>query len=138
MNERVRARFVRWQGRTLDQFSFVSNVVLGLSTAAMGLSAGALLDRKVPATGLAHWLFLLGLALHAIATTVGVGLAWNRLIDFRKTMETNKTLQLSQVRALRSQTKELGKGSWRLLATQTVAFVLGILCLVAFVVLQSS
>jgi hypothetical protein len=138
MNERVRERFVRWEGRTLDQFSFVSNLVLGLSTAALGLSASALLDRKVPSTGLAHWLFIVGFALHAVATIVGLGLGWNRLLDFRKTMETNKALLLSQVRAMRQETKELGRGSWRLLATQSIAFALGILMLLAFVVLQSS
>jgi hypothetical protein len=137
MNERVRERFVRWQGRALDHFSFVSNLVVGLSTAALGLAASALIDHKVPGTGPSHWLFLLAVALEAGATIVGVGLSWNRLIDFRKTMETTKAPLLSQVRELRKETKDLGRGSWRLLAAQTIAFVLGILLLVAFAVLQS-
>ncbi len=137
MNERARERFIRWQGRTLDQFSFASNLVLGLSAAALGLAVTALLDHKVPPSGLSHWLFLGAVGLHASATIVGIGLAYNRLLDFRKTMHATKA-KSSQLRVLRRETKELGKASWRLLWVQGVAFVLGVLALLAFVMRESS
>jgi hypothetical protein len=122
MNERDRDAFRRWQGRTLDQFSFVSNVILGLASAGLGLSANALLNGKVPSSGMGRWLFLGAVCLCGFSVTCGLALAWNRLLDFAKTMQTVKARRksLGAAKALRKDSRELGRGSWRLLLVQSV------------------
>ena len=139
MNERDRDAFVRWQGRTLDQFSFTSNLLLGLSTAVLGVGAYAALDGKVAGSGTAWWLLLVAGGCHVAAIVIGVGLAWNRLLDFSKTKETVKIRRsnLAAAKTLRAESRELGRGTWRLLAAQAILFVVGLLALTVFVVLYA-
>ena len=37
-DDRLRERFVRWQSNTARQFSFINNLVVGLSVAALGFA----------------------------------------------------------------------------------------------------
>jgi hypothetical protein len=139
MNERDRDAFVRWQGRTLDQFSFASNLLLGLSAGAIGVAAYAVIDGKVATEGAAWWLLLVACGCHLAGIVVGVGVALNRLLDFRKTKEVVKTRRsdLGAAKALRQESRELGRGTWRLLAAQALLFLVGAVVLTVFLVLHS-
>jgi hypothetical protein len=138
--ERARDAFVRWQGRTVDQLGSVSNLILGLSTAAIGLLATALVDGRVPAVGWSRWAFLFALLCELVATVSGVALAWNRLLDFRATMNSAKARlrqETDQLPGLREETQVLGEATWRMLKVQTASFIAGVLATTAYAVMQS-
>lgn len=132
-NERV--SFVRWQGRTIAQFGFVTNLLLGLATAEMAFLFGVGLDRREGLTTTSYAAILASLVLLAASVVLGCWLALNRLSSFRTTAqvarrrEKNATERLEELRA---RVRWLDDRSWCLLRAQVILFALGTL-LLAFV-----
>lgn len=141
MEERDHEAQVRWQGRTIDQVSFLSNLTLGLSAAASGFAADLLLDPETTICGTSRTVLVVGTAFHLMAVLMGLLLAWNRLVDFRKTALTaarrrrRRRLRIVTKR-LRVATRALGRNTWWMLRAQTIVFAIGAAAFVASVAIH--
>ena len=130
--------FIRWQGRTIEQFGYALNLILGLSTAALGYEISFLLNNEFD---MDCWQIVSSLiSLLFLFLSIGLGLfcVVNRLRDFRATTETAykredgaSKLDLLPLRAI---TQTLGKRTWLLFWGQTCTFGIGILLLILAVV----
>lgn len=125
---------IRWQGRTIEQFGYAINLILGLSVAAIGLELSLVLNDRFSGSGWQNCLFAISLV--ALVLSAGVGL-WgvvNRLRDFRATTETARKREDGasdlDLQPLRTLTKNLGERTWLLFWWQISAFGIGVLALV--------
>lgn len=128
---------IRWQGRTIEQFGYAINLILGLSVAAIGFEISLVLNEKFSSSGWQNCLF--GISLIALILSTGAGL-WgvvNRLRDFRATTKTAREREdgasESDLQPLRTLTKNLGKCTWLIFWCQILAFGIGVLILVVAV-----
>lgn len=127
----------RWQGRTIEQFGYAINLILGLSIAAIGFEISLVLSEKFSGSGWQNCIF--GISIVALVLSVGVGLfgVVNRLRDFRATTETARMREDGasdlELQPLRVFTKKLGKRTWLLFWWQVSAFGIGIFLLVVAV-----
>jgi len=135
-----RDAFVRWQGRTIDQLSYLTNLLIGLATGLLALEAQGVLDGKICAGIRSGRPGLASMVLLALSLGVGLLLACNRLRDFRKTARSvrdrNRDAELTATR--RRETQSLGDWTWRLLWVQVIAFALGTLAFLLLVVLYTN
>lgn len=121
-----RESFVRWQGITRDYFSFVSNLVLGLSTGLLAFLVSGLASAKPTANCL-----LVVATASMILLSVSIGLAiWcaiNRLRDFRTTAQIARSRYKGESvnSNARQESAVLGQLSWRLFWWQLVLFGFG-------------
>jgi hypothetical protein len=125
---------IRWQGRTIEQFGYAINLILGLSVAAIGFELALVLNEKFSGFGWQKCLF--GISLVSLVLSAGVGL-WgvvNRLQDFRATTTTARNREDGasdlNLQSLRTLTKNLGERTWILFWWQISAFGIGVLFLV--------
>lgn len=129
-----RASSIRWQGRTIEQFGYALNLILGLSVAAMGFEVSLLLRSDFEKDGWQNWLFAASLLSLLLSTAVGLWCVVNRLHDFRTTTETARKREngapASELHALRSRSRNLGKRTWRLFWWQISAFGAGVFLLI--------
>jgi hypothetical protein len=109
-------RFVRWQRITREQFSAVSNLVLGLATALLAFQSSAL----TAPSATSRWLAVVSMLLLATSVALGLACAWNRLLDFRQTAQNARG-------GSHVDTEALGNRSWTLLGWQLCLFGLGAL-----------
>jgi hypothetical protein len=121
-----RESFVRWQANAREQFSSVSNLVLGLSTGLLAFLTSGLVS---PNTASTCMLIISVASLAALTGSIALGV-WcsiNRLRDFRATAQIarsrcNGDLVESEARA---DTKVIGNRSWQLFYCQVTLFVVG-------------
>src|SRR6266446_3836177 len=135
MEPNERASFVRWQGRTITQFGFVTNLLLGLATAEMAFLLGVGLDRREGLTATSYAAILTSLVLLAASVVVGCWLTLNRLASFRVTAQVARRRQKNateRLEQLRARAKRLDDRSWCLLQAQVILFAVGTV-LLAFV-----
>lgn len=131
----ARESFVCWQRVTREQFSSVSNLVLGLATGLLAFFAKDLQEMRGAPVCL-HVLGVLSLVFLAASIAVAVGCAYNRLNDFRKTAQiARKRSQGESVpSADRDETKVLGEITWCLFRWQLGLFGAGMaLAMVMFI-----
>lgn len=125
---------IRWQGRTIEQFGYAINLILGLTIAAIGYELSLVLNEKFSGSGWQNCLF--GISIVALALSAGVGLLGvvNRLRDFRATTETARKREDGasdlELQPLRTLTDKLGERTWLLFWWQVSAFGVGVLLLV--------
>jgi len=138
MNERDRDAFARWQGRAVDQMSFVTNLLVGLATGLLALQVQAVLDNKIQLAAEDRLLGLSSVVFLSLSLLVGLVLAWNRLQDFRKTARVvrEKGQDPDVAAPLREEVRALGEGSWRFLTLQIITFALGAVAFVALVAVR--
>lgn len=128
---------IRWQGRTIEQFGYTINLILGLSVAAIGFELSLVLNEKFSGSGWQNCLF--GISIFALVLSTGVGLLGvvNRLRNFRATTETARKREDGAsnliLQPLRTLTKNLGELTWLLFWWQISAFGIGILLLIVAV-----
>ncbi len=127
MDEKNREAFIRWQGRTIDQMSSVSNLLIALATGLLAFEAQQTLGPRPPTPGYERTLGLLSIASVALSLIVGLSLAWNRLSDFRLTARIvrERAQPVAERDILRDEAKALGEASWRLLIWQGSLFLVG-------------
>lgn len=111
-------RFIRWQAITREQFSRVSNLVLGLATGLVAFQSSAL---AAPLATSPRWLAVIALFLLAGSVASGLWCAWSRLQDFRLTARNARGGDVH------IDTTELGERSWLLLKWQLGLFAAGAL-----------
>jgi hypothetical protein len=129
--------FVRWQGITREQLGFVTNLILGLATAALGFSFNLVKDKDFPSTCcwgrvlLAQSMFIL-----LVSIITGIVCTINRLSDFRITMSIARDRERwkaskteseidRKLSSRRKRTKKLGKRTWRIFCWQMATFTSG-------------
>ena len=129
--------FVRWQGRTITQFGFATNLLLGLATGELAFLFGVALNRRDDLTTTGYVTFLMSVVLLAVSVVVGCWLALNRLTSFRTTAQVARRRQNSRtddIDRLRARTRRLDERSWCLLWAQVVLFGAGTVLMAALAV----
>lgn len=125
---------IRWHGRTIEQFGYALNLILGLSVAALGYELSHLLDEKFKMAGWQHCLFVISTLSLLLSITIGLWCVVNRLRDFRATTETARKREDGvsdmELQPLRTLTYLLGKRTWLMLWWQIATFGMGLLLLV--------
>ena len=133
---------IRWQGRTIEQFGYAINLVLGLSIAGIGYETNLILNVH-GSIGRGCWqdIFLV-ISFFALVLSACAAL-WcilTRLRDFRITAEIARLRENGAVNLelqfMRVKSKSFGDFSWILFCWQLSSFAVGIFLL--FVVVMSS
>jgi hypothetical protein len=128
---------IRWQGRTIEQFGYALNLILGLSVAAIGFELSLILGHGHKNGGWQNCLFAISLFTLLLSVAVGLICVVNRLKDFRATAETARKREDGasdlDLQPLRTLTRKLGQRTWFLFLWQISTFGVGIL-LLAFAV----
>ena len=109
-----------WEAQRITQFGVTHNVLLGLTTAAIGF---LLRDDSTNRSAL---------GLCSVSLLAGLALAWTRLLEFRLTARRYRladganrgTSVECAYTCLERKANSLGRASWRLLALQTITFLL--------------
>jgi len=135
MDEKNREAFIRWQGRTIDQMSSVSNLLIALATGLLAFEAQQTLGPRPAAPGCERTLGLLSIASVALSLIVGLSLAWNRLREFRLTARIvrERAQPMADGDMFRDEARAVGETSWRLLIWQGAFFTVGVALFVLFV-----
>lgn len=142
VNNRLLDRFARWQGKTNEQFGYYNNLLLGLSIASLAYLIN-FFDKETfhIESCTQKFICLSSLILLLVSSAAGSYLGFNRLKDFRKTTKLISHRiegQISEVEALKQQTKYLGDLSWGLLYFQIFTFMFGEIFLVVFLTVTYS
>jgi hypothetical protein len=129
-----RESFIRWQGRTIEQFGYALNLILGLSVAALGYELSFLLNKEFDKNCLQIFCSLISLFFLFFSILFGLWCVVDRLRNFRVTAKVAykredgaSKLDLQPLRAL---TEALGKRTWLLFQLHIWAFGIGILFLI--------
>lgn len=140
MAGKERESFVRWQRITIEQVGFVNNLLIGLAAGIIVLQATILFGREIILGNAEKGFFSSSLVLLFLSLIAGILTAWNRLIDFRKTMaiarEQRRNGDHEKIHALRNEAIHYGKRTWKLLGAQTIFFCLGALALLLVVLVH--
>jgi hypothetical protein len=125
---------IRWQGRTIEQFGYALNLILGLSVAALGYELSFLLNKEFDRDCWQTVCSLISLLFLFLSIALGLWCVVNRLRDFRTTTETaykreNGASELD-LQPLRIVTQTLGKRTWLFFFGQIWTFGIGILLLI--------
>ncbi len=127
-------KYIRWQGITLNQVTFVINLLLGLATATLGFSVSLLKDEKFIPAGKVKCLFTFALLSQLISLLFGIIAVISRTLDFRYTARiariTKKFEERESVKSTRLRVKRLGKTTWFSFWVQISSFLLGVLSLI--------
>jgi uncharacterized membrane protein YbhN (UPF0104 family) len=87
VKKKNRESSIRWQGRTIEQFGYALNLILGLSVAALGFELTLLLNKEFERTGWQNCLFIISILSLLLSIALGLWCVVNRLRDFRATTE---------------------------------------------------
>lgn len=128
---------IRWQGRTIVQFGYALNLVLGLAIAGIGYETTLILNKELNRAGWQNC--LLTISILALILSVGVAL-WcvvTRLRNFRITAEIARKREDGEtdidLQPLRTKSNNLGEFTWTLFWWQIWSFAIGVLLLVVMV-----
>ncbi len=135
-----RESFVRWQGRTLQQFGFVNNLLIGLASGFMAFYT-QLAFAQHDFTVVELSIVVVAIVGNGISLLSGCYLAWNRLRSFRVTTQVaydreSVDRDTAEITRLRSTYQTLDRRSWVFLRVQAGFFALGGLGLMVFVVVR--
>lgn len=125
--------FIRWHGITINQLGFLNNLLIGLATGLLAFETQLAFNEKVVLSCIGKILIVLSILLITASVGIGIGLARNRLNDFRKTTQINNERRKGRIQAdekLKTDATNLGEKTWQLLELQTWSFVFGGLFLV--------
>ena len=126
---------IRWQGRTIEQFGYVLNLVLGLSVAGIGYEGTLVLNKQLERAGWQNTLLAISLLALALSIAAALWCVISRLRNFRITAEIARKREdgasAIELQPLRTKSDELGEFTWTLFWWQIWSFALGILLLVA-------
>jgi len=126
-----RDQLIRWEKNRRDQFTWVTNLLLGLATGLLAFLSAALLREDFSDRAALCWALvsLFGLSLSIVG---GMCCAIVRLYDFRGTVEKIRAEKdekdTSDEDFSKRELRTLGVWSWRLLWVQLGVFLLAALC----------
>ncbi|MBN1176394.1 MAG: hypothetical protein JXA51_01805 [Dehalococcoidales bacterium] len=139
MADDTRGSFIRWQGITIQQLTFINNLLIGLAAGILAFQLNIVFSEYIELDCASKVLFSLSIVLIFISLAVGCSTALNRLVDFRITMriaDKREKEDLKGIESLRDKTNRLGKWTWRLLKAQIVIFSLGVILIPPLAILQ--
>ena len=123
--------FVRWQGIAIAQFTYATNVILGLAVATLGFAVTLLLSKEYVPVFWQKCVFFLGLLAIVVSIATGIWCAVNRLRDFRATANTaRQRLKGANADNSRDVAEGLGKCTWRLFWFQIASFGVALLAII--------
>lgn len=133
--ERAKKRFIRWQEITRTHLGNVNNLLTGLGAGVVAFELQTIFRENLCLAEIERWILLGSLILLFLSMALGSWIAWNRLVDFRKTTrvdrlkwkEQEKTAEIGQ---LQQEARRLGDRTWCMLRWQTGLFGLGMFLLV--------
>jgi hypothetical protein len=133
MENKNRESSVRWQGRTIEQFGYTLNLILGLAVAGIGYELTLLLSKEKTSACWQSCLLFISLIFLLISVGAALWCIISRLRDFRLTAEIARRREDGEADAQlqfdRSKSKRLGEVTWTLLWWQITAFALGLIFL---------
>jgi hypothetical protein len=123
--------FVRWQGIAIAQFTYATNLVLGLAVATLGFAVTLLLNKEFVPVSWQKYAFSLGLLALVASIATGICFAVNRLRDFRATATTARgRAKGANADDSRELAESLGKCAWTLFRWQITSFAVALLLIV--------
>ena len=129
-------RFIRWQGRTIEQLGNLLNLILGLSTTIMGFLINAISNSTLILSCWDKYFYLLSLGFSFLS--IGFSIITNiiRLQDFRLTASIARRSEKNEtsydLEADRRRTKKLGKQTWSLFYILMIFFSVSIILTIVF------
>lgn len=138
-NNDKKEAFIRWQGITIRQLSFVNNLIIGLSTGLLAFQLNLVFSNEAISQIKGGLIFLCSILFVLISLGVGLLTAWNRLKDFRITEKIARNKQKGEsgdIEDLRKQSDKLGKKTWILLKLQMAFFGVGALLLLILAIIR--
>ncbi len=128
---------IRWQGRSIEQFGYTLNLVLGLSVAGIGYESSLFIKSELERAGWQNCLLSASLLALVVSVAAGLWCTISRLRDFRVTAEVARQRENGttpdDLQRLREKADQLGQFSWTLLWCQLWSFAIGILLLVVVI-----
>ena len=117
-------KFVRWQQLTIGQLGNFTNLILTFSVATIGFAVDKLTNSEFELICFARPYYLLGVVVLFSSILIGLILALNRLLDFRKTMRKTRAVG-EEHDQLKRETDLHGELTWLLLCVQVGSFFFG-------------
>lgn len=153
LREPYQSRYKRWEDRRIEQFGFVNNLLVGLSSVLLFWMLQGALEDKLPVYDCVFWAVLTSGICFFLSLSSGLWLALNRLADFRRTAALIKTenerayyvqkqddeqvqKQKSEIEQKKKENSEIGVWSWGLIYAQFILFFLGFLALGVGVIIK--
>jgi hypothetical protein len=131
--DRNNDRFVRWQGRQIEEFGKTINLILGICIASIGFTINQLLakDFKFSSECEKHFI-IVGVCLLMLAVACLIVTSINRLYSIRLTKDITRNLDGDKsIRDnLRAKTKILDSCTWRFFRWSLITFGLGELIII--------
>lgn len=125
--------FIRWQFISINQFSYVVNLLIVLSVSTVGFSVSLLFKNEFLPVDRSKFLFTGALFTQLFSLVFGFWCNIYRLNNFRLTMDIARKRELGaeshDLACLRQKTEKLGKEIWLIFWWQFVMFCVGILML---------
>ncbi|AOE48767.1 hypothetical protein [Kangiella sediminilitoris] len=123
----------RWQGRTIEQFGYALNLIVGLAVAAIGFELSLMLKDNFQSSGWQNCLFSISLFSLIISVALGLFCIVNRLRDFRITAKVARKREDGaselELQPLRIIANTLGERAWLLFWWVISSFGIGLLLL---------
>jgi len=125
---------IRWQGRTIEQFGYAQNLILGLAIASIGYEIALVLNKEIERASWQNCLLSISLLAFVISAGSALWCVVIRLRNFRATADIARKREdgasNQDLQPQRTKTKELGELTWTLLWWQISSFAIGVLSLV--------
>ncbi|MDH5548200.1 MAG: hypothetical protein OEZ43_21730 [Gammaproteobacteria bacterium] len=126
-------RFVRWQGYTMSQLTFVLNMFFGLSVAALAFAFSLVRDKDFILDSCSKHTLQICLVSLSIAVFSSCAAVVSRLFDYRFTAQKLRSDQQSEIElsaVYKYKSYVLGQLTWRLFWVQTSTMAVGLFLLV--------
>ena len=134
MTDVDKGSYVRWQGITITQFGYATNLLLGMAMGALAFTAHLLVSPEVDFDATSRNFLVAASLAMLVSSGSGVSCVITRLYDFRCTAEAARSGEKDQDKGQRDEFRtayrKLGTWSWRLFWGQTVGLAAGALLLV--------
>lgn len=121
--------FIRWQGITISQLGFTTNLIFTIALTEMGLIINAIPKSEFELNSVEKWLFSIGFFLLLASFICGIVINLTRLYDYRLTAQIAKkrddASETQSVSPMRVKTKRLGKWTWGIFWGQILSFAVG-------------
>lgn len=142
MTDSSKELFVRWQGRSLEYFSYSINLLLAFGVGSLGFGVNLLRDTSFCPSGWAKSLFVISLLALLFSVAVGIACVLCRVKDFRYTTKIARKKSQSEfddeLERLRKLVAKVGSRTRLLFLWQVCLFSLGLLVLVGLLAYQYS
>jgi hypothetical protein len=123
-------RFVRWQGYTMGQLTFVLNMFFGLSVATLAFAFSLIKDKEFIISSCPKLVFQIGVISLCVAVFVSCAAVISRLFDYRYTAQkirADEKEEGEESAVFKYKSSMLGRLTWRLFWVQVVTMSLGLL-----------